>query len=1016
VTASAFNLSVGTYIGNVIVTPSVGSQLSIPVNFTVGGGSGNGSWSVTPNSVPFSFTTNSGVFPSTNATVSTSSGFTTYNATSDASWLFFANSQAISGLLVGQSYAISVGATANSLTTGSYTGHITISDPVNVTQLTITVTLSVNGGNSGGLTISPNPLSLTSAVGGGQQNPTVQVTSSTGGSLSITANLQSWISFQLPANLNVSPGGSTAFTVNVNPAGLGVGNYSQIFNVSVGSQTSVLTINLTVGSGGNTGGGTVSPSSLSFAYQTGTLSNAIARQQIVIPSGNWTAAITTTNNGSWLQMSALSGVSVPDSGSSPTVFINPSGLSVGSYSGNIAVTSGSSVQNVTVSLTVTQSPVLVPTPGDLVFVAQTGQFTPGQSVFFSASDATVGLLNITATPNNSWISVSATASSMSVTVNPTNMAAGIYSGSITVIQSNVANNPYTYPVVMVVNGGGSGSGSLIFTPSTLTFSTTNGVTSPSSTTLSVSANVSTPFTYSTSVSGGVSNWINVSSGNSGSGTTTTNLSVSANASGLANGTYTGSISFTAGGLVQTVPVTLTVNNGGGTGGNVTVSPTTFSFSAQAGSTSIAAQSLSVSSASGTAPISVTVTPTTTSGGTWLTTSANTANSTPFTLNVIANPSSLAAGTYNGNLAIQPSGGTLVNVPVTLTITALPTISATPTSLTFTYRAGDAAPAAQSISVAGTGLAFTATAASNGNWLSASPASGTAPGTVNVSVDASSLTAGTYTGTVTVAGTNGATGSTTVNVSLTVTAPLPTITKITNAASYATGAISPGEIITLFAGDPAHPIGPATPAGLAIDSSTGLVSTTIGGTQVLINGFASPMIYASATQVSAVVPYQLAQFTSATVLVKFLGQTSNGVTMNMVTTAPGLFTANSSGTGPGAILNSNNSVNGPSNPATRGDTVVLYLTGEGQTLPAGVTGKVTTVASAPPLTPAPLLLVSVTVGGVGAQYTFAGEAPGFVSGVMQLNVQLPTNIGTGEQEILVTIGGNQSQRGVTVSVK
>ena len=93
------------------------------------------------------------------------------------------------------------------------------------------------------------------------------------------------------------------------------------------------------------------------------------------------------------------------------------------------------------------------------------------------------------------------------------------------------------------------------------------------------------------------------------------------------------------------------------------------------------------------------------------------------------------------------------------------------------------------------------------------------------------------------------------------------------------------------------------------------------------------------------------------------------------------------TGPGAILNSNNSVNGPgtgaTSPATRGDTVVVYLTGEGQTSPAGVTGKVTTVSSTPPLTPGPLLPISVTVGGQPASWNFAGEAPGFVSGVLQL---------------------------------
>ena len=144
--------------------------------------------------------------------------------------------------------------------------------------------------------------------------------------------------------------------------------------------------------------------------------------------------------------------------------------------------------------------------------------------------------------------------------------------------------------------------------------------------------------------------------------------------------------------------------------------------------------------------------------------------------------------------------------------------------------------------------------------------------------------------------------------------------------------------------------------------------------MLINGFMPPMIYASATQVSAVVPYQLALFTSATVLVKFLGQSSNGVSLNMATTAPGLFTANSSGTGPGAILNSNNSLNSPSNPATRGDIVVLYLTGEGQTSPAGVTGKVTTVSPTPPLTPAPLLPISITSAARGPTIPSPGRRP------------------------------------------
>jgi uncharacterized protein (TIGR03437 family) len=318
---------------------------------------------------------------------------------------------------------------------------------------------------------------------------------------------------------------------------------------------------------------------------------------------------------------------------------------------------------------------------------------------------------------------------------------------------------------------------------------------------------------------------------------------------------------------------------------------------------------------------------------------------------------------------------------------------------------------------GTGLSFAATASSNGNWLGVSPASGSTPGAVTVFVNPPNLNASTtpYTGTVTVAGSGTATGTTTINVSLTVTAPLPTVTKLTNAASFSSGSISPGEIITLFGTG----IGPTPAVGLTLNSSGG-VSTSIGGVQVTVNGFNCPMVFASATQVSAVVPYEIAGFAGADVLVKFVGQSSNAIHVNVSTTAPGVFTANSSGSGPGAILNSNNSVNSPSNPAARGDTVVVYLTGEGQTSPAGVTGKVTTVSSTPPLTPAPLLAVSVLIGPPGAQqpanFSFAGEAPGIVSGALQLNVQIPTTVAAGDQPIVVSIGGNPSQSGVTVSVK
>ena len=82
-----------------------------------------------------------------------------------------------------------------------------------------------------------------------------------------------------------------------------------------------------------------------------------------------------------------------------------------------------------------------------------------------------------------------------VGVDQTGLTTGSYTGSITVTQSGAANSPLTIPVVLVVNGGGSGgngSGNLTFSPSSMSFSSINGST-PNAQTLTVSASSSTTF-------------------------------------------------------------------------------------------------------------------------------------------------------------------------------------------------------------------------------------------------------------------------------------------------------------------------------------------------------------------------------------------------------------------------------------------------------------------------------------------------------------------------------------------
>jgi uncharacterized protein (TIGR03437 family) len=269
---------------------------------------------------------------------------------------------------------------------------------------------------------------------------------------------------------------------------------------------------------------------------------------------------------------------------------------------------------------------------------------------------------------------------------------------------------------------------------------------------------------------------------------------------------------------------------------------------------------------------------------------------------------------------------------------------------------------------------------------------------------------------------GATLSATVvvaGVSVTVTQPapalaaLPPIKSVVNAASYTGGPVSPGELVTIFGTG----IGPAAAAGATTDPATGRLATTIGGVQVLFNAVPAPMIYASSTQISAVVPYEMASVANPSVWINFAGQTSNPYQLSVAAAAPGLFAQNASGSGPGAVLNQDNSLNGPGHGAANGSVVQVFRTGEGLTTPQAATGAITTATLPPPqVTPAPVQPVGVFINGQQVPWAYAGEAPGMVAGVMQLNVQIPLYWPSGALAIQVSVGGIMSQSGITVTVQ
>jgi uncharacterized protein (TIGR03437 family) len=241
-----------------------------------------------------------------------------------------------------------------------------------------------------------------------------------------------------------------------------------------------------------------------------------------------------------------------------------------------------------------------------------------------------------------------------------------------------------------------------------------------------------------------------------------------------------------------------------------------------------------------------------------------------------------------------------------------------------------------------------------------------------------------------------------------TQPLLSAAGVANAASYAAGAVAPGEIVSLFGAD----IGPASPANLVLTNPR-LVANSLAGVHVLFDGVPAPVLYASAGQVNAIVPYAVAGQSSTQVQVEYLGAVSAAITLPVAATLPGVFTLNGSGAGEGAILNAaDESVNSAANPVARGDWVSIFATGAGATEPAGVDGL---LAAAPlSLARAP---VTVMIGGLPCQINYAGAAPGLVAGVLQINALVPQGVAPGASvPVQVTIGGISAQAGVTVAVK
>ena len=248
--------------------------------------------------------------------------------------------------------------------------------------------------------------------------------------------------------------------------------------------------------------------------------------------------------------------------------------------------------------------------------------------------------------------------------------------------------------------------------------------------------------------------------------------------------------------------------------------------------------------------------------------------TPAGVQVLVNAAGLPTGVYNGAVTITAAGagGSPISVPVVLTVVPPSTLSASPAALTFAYTTGQAIPPAQILAVSGsaTGTVFNVQVQFSGPaaWLIVTPNISTVPANIAVSIAPTTLPPGTYNGSITMIAPN-AVSSSSVQVTLTVsTIPKPVVNAIGNAASYSTGGVSPGENIVIFGSG----VGPATLANGVVANNA--FTTSAGNTRVLFDGVPAPVIYASATQTSVMVPYGIAGRSTTNIVVEYSAVQSN----------------------------------------------------------------------------------------------------------------------------------------------
>ena len=228
---------------------------------------------------------------------------------------------------------------------------------------------------------------------------------------------------------------------------------------------------------------------------------------------------------------------------------------------------------------------------------------------------------------------------------------------------------------------------------------------------------------------------------------------------------------------------------------------------------------------------------------------------------------------------------------------------------------------------------------------------------------------------------------------------PGIAGVAGSGSFqVSGQVAPYELISLYG----YGIGAPSPfTGVA---TNGVLGKSLGGTQVLFDGIAAPLLYVGPNQINAIVPGEVAG--RATTLVEivqsfgFIGSTTQSMPLFVVSSQPQIFATPAIPLSVPPVnlaiaLNQDGSLNSQANPASAGSVITVWATGSGVPNVSEVDGSIAGTTSLHP-SAAPVSLLSNALNGNGfpldsLYVAYAGDAPDLVAGVIQVNFQLPGQV-------------------------